>query len=60
MEIPEMKVWVVSKDHCAVHVFDNVETAERYCEIQNDIDRRQHNGARWNFYQTQEFDVEQD
>ena len=53
-----MKVWVVSRDRCAVHVFDNVETAERYCEIQNDADCKQHNGARWNFYQTQEFDVE--
>ena len=60
MEIPEMKVWVVSRDYCTVHIFDNAESAERYCEIQNDIDREDHNGARWHYYRTQEFDVEHD
>jgi hypothetical protein len=58
LEIPEMKVWVVSRDHCAFHVFDNVEVAERYCERQNDADRKEHNGGIWHVYRTEEFDVE--
>ena len=55
-----MKVWVVSRDYCAIRVFDNVEIAERYCETQNAYDRKAHNGGIWHSYQTQEFNVEHD
>jgi len=60
VEIPEMKVWVDVRDYCPIHVFDNKETADRYCEAQNNADLKEHNGAFWHGYQTQEFDVEHD
>ena len=53
-----MKVWVVSRDYCAIHVFDNVEAAERYCKAHNAMDSALHNGASLHHYRTQEFDVE--
>jgi len=55
-----MKVWVVVQDYYPVRIFDNAEAADRYCKTWNDIDRKEHNGAIWHGYQTQEFDVEHD
>ncbi len=53
-----MKVWVVSRDYRAIHVFDNVEAAEQYCKVHNAMDSALHNGAIWHHCTTEEFDVE--